>query len=176
MNRDHRSTRTAPLLAAAATLLAAVSARAADGGLVLVPDPVMLPLLVVIFGALVYPVNQLILKPIFRVLDEREQKIAGTRRRAEKLAADAEEVLQRYQQAIDEARQEAERARKQALEEARNVGGAATSAARGEAEGQVGHARAEVAAALGDARSALRSQSQELAREIASRALGRTLS
>lgn len=176
MNRDHGNARTAARFAVAAGVLAAPAAQASEGGLVLLPDPVMLPVLVLLFAALVYPVNKLILIPIFRVLDEREEKIAGTRRRAEKLAVEADEVLERYRQAVGEARQDAEVARVQTLEQARSRGADTTHGARAEAEGHVSRAREEMARALEDARTTLRTQSEDLAREIASRALGRSLS
>jgi F-type H+-transporting ATPase subunit b len=176
MNRDHWIARSVSFTTAAVVFSAAAVAQASEEGLVLLPDPVLLPLLVVLFGAMVFPVNALILKPIFRVLDEREDKIAGTRRRAEKLTADAEQILERYEQAVREARQDAESDRKQTLVEARRTVLGTTTSARGEAEDRVNRAREEMASALAEARSVLRSQSQDLAREIASRALGRALS
>ena len=176
MNRDHRMARIAALTLAAAMPFAAGAARASEGNLELLPDLGMLAVLVLLFGALIYPVNNLILKPIFRVLDEREERIAGTRRRAEQLAADAEQTLQRYERAVREARQEAERERKQAVEAARSAGTSDTKGVRSEAESQVSHAREEMGTALAEARSVLRTQSTDLAREIASRALGRALS
>ncbi|MFQ5417845.1 MAG: hypothetical protein ACE5FL_12460, partial [Myxococcota bacterium] len=86
MKRDRWNQRVAPTAAFFACAVAAGNAAASEGQLVLLPDPQKLLILVAFFAALIYPVNALILKPIFRVLDERDEKIAGTRRRAERLA------------------------------------------------------------------------------------------
>lgn len=160
----------------AAVALFAGDAFASEGNLVLFPDPVMLVLLIVIFLALIYPVNALIFKPIFKVLDERDAKITGTREKAERLFAEADEVLTRYEGSVREVRVEAEQARKQVLVGARDAGATRTSEARTAAEGEVTRARAEIAGALDGARGELRVQSEGLAREVAAQALGRALS
>jgi F-type H+-transporting ATPase subunit b len=182
MTRDRRIARIAPLIAIGALLILGSEAFASEGELVLFPHVHGefsfrdLIILLVLFTALVYPVNRLIFKPIFRVLDEREEKIAGTRRQADRLFAEADEVLERYEQSLREVRQDAEQERKQTLEGARADGAAKTAIARGEAEREVTRAREEVAAALDDARGTLRAQSESLASEIAARVLGRVLS
>ena len=160
----------------AAVSLLAGDAIASEDGLVLFPDPVMLGVLILFFFLLVYPVNQLIFRPIFSVLDERDAKIAGTRARAERLFAEADEVLARYEGSVREVRAEAEQARKQVIEVARGDGGSKTAQARDEAEVEVVRAREEIAAALDAARGELRAQTEGLAREVATQALGRALS
>jgi F-type H+-transporting ATPase subunit b len=177
MNRDHRTARTAALIAMSASLFVASEAFASEGGLAIFPDWLgTMPLLVILFAALVLPVNALILKPIFRALDEREEKITGTRRHGDRLIAEADEVLERYEQAVREARRDAESDRKQTLESARAEGAAMTAGVRNESKQEVGRAREEVAAALEEARAKLRVQSEELAKEVAARVLGRALS
>jgi F-type H+-transporting ATPase subunit b len=166
----------APLAALVSAFFAAGEAQAAGDQLVLLPDPVKLIVLIVFFAALVYPINTLLLKPIFRVLDAREEKTTGTRKRADQLAADAEVMLERYENSISEVRRDAEELRKQTLVNARNDGSAATSGARGDAEGEVTRAREEIAAALEQARETLKAQSAVLAGNVAERALGRPLS
>jgi F-type H+-transporting ATPase subunit b len=179
--------RQAALGAFAAISLFVGDALASEGGLVLFPGtdqhgdwslPVLLEFgfLILFFFLLVYPLNNLIFKPIFRVLDEREAKIAGTRGKAENLFAEADAVLSRYESSIREVRAEAESARKQVLEGARGDGGSKTAQARGEAEREVAGAREEIASALDAARVELRSQTEGLAREVAAQALGRPLS
>ena len=61
------------------------------------------------------------------------------------------------------------------LEEARREQAELTGSVRSEAEVQINRAREEVAGALDDARSQLREQAQALAREAATRVLGRSL-
>ena len=176
MNRDRRIACTALLIAVSTSLLFASEAFASEGGLAIFPDPRMLVPLVVFFALLVLPVNALILKPIFRVLDAREEKITGTRQHADRLVAEADEVLQRYEQTVREVRQDAEQDRKQTLEQARAASAATTADVRNESKQEVARAREEVAAALDEARTELRVQSEGLAKEVAARALGRALS
>ncbi|GAG52270.1 unnamed protein product, partial [marine sediment metagenome] len=139
MNRDRRIARIAPLIVFGALLILGSDALASEAELVLFPHVHGefsfrdLIILLAFFTALVYPVNTLIFKPIFRVLDEREEKIAGTRRHADRLFAEADEVLERYEQSVREVRQDAEQERKQTLEAARADGAAKTAEARGEA-------------------------------------------
>jgi len=171
-----RGSECAPIAIFAFALLAAGVAHAAGDELVLLPDLTKLLILIALFTALVFPMNKLVFRPIFRVLDAREEKTAGTRRHADKLAVDAQQMLERYEDSIRTVRQEAEDARKQAIASARSDGGAATAAARTEAEGEVARAREEIATALEQARATLKAQSAALANEVAERALGRTLS
>jgi len=160
---------------AACVVVVAGTAHASGDELVLLPDIKVL-LLMALFAALVLPMNALLFKPIFRVLDAREEKTAGTRKRADHLAAEAQTMIERYEQSIREVRQDAEDARKQTLAAARADGSATTASARGAAESEVSHAREEIATALDQARETLKTQSAALANEVAERALGRPLS
>lgn len=159
----------------AGMLLAPAAALAAGDGLVLVPDPPLLLALIALFVVLVLPVNQLVFKPLLRVLDEREARIAGTRARAEALEREADAVLARYESSVREVRAEAEQSRRGTLEEARSDAFGTTGAARGEAEAEIERARGEIAQALDGARATLRTQAEELARQAASTVLGRAL-
>jgi F-type H+-transporting ATPase subunit b len=175
-------------IVSAALLLAvtlAAPAHAAEGELVIFPDileHLSDPLssryvqLLVLFLLLIYPVNQLVLKPLLAVLDERTARIEGARKRAGELGTQAEAVLARYGAAVEQARKQAEELRKGALEGARGDQARILAEARSAAEGEVSSARTSVAGALDGARAALRGQSEALAREAAARVLGRTLS
>jgi F-type H+-transporting ATPase subunit b len=168
--------RTAPA-AAALTLLAHAGPAHASGGLHLwPPDWTALGLILVAFILLISPLNALIFKPLFRAIDEREDRIAGARRRGEKLEKDAEQVLERYQREVREAREAAEQDRRSQIERARSEHQTLTEAARGEADAEVGRSRAEIRRSFEEARSALRTSAQPLAHEAAARILGRSLS
>jgi F-type H+-transporting ATPase subunit b len=163
-------------VSAALSLLApAVASAAEEHTLVLVPDPRLLIPLIVFFGLLVVPVNALVLKPLLRVLDEREARTAGMRTKAERLEHDAAAILARYEQAVLETREEAERGRRTLLSEVRSEVQREIKGARGDAEGQLVSARGEIASSLQSARNALRGQAQELASQAASQVLGRAL-
>ena len=156
-------------------LLAATPAQAA-AGLTLFPQWGLLLILLVGFVVLVFPLNALIFKPLFRVLEERDERIAGARARAAQLESDAEELLGRYRKAIAEVREACERDRRSQLEVARGEQTALTDTARSEAESVLAAGRGDLENWLGDARETLRDDAEPLARMAAAQVLGRNLS
>lgn len=151
-------------------------ASASEGALEIIPDLRLVALLVVLFMLLVPLLNRLLFQPLLGVLDERDRKIEGTQTRAAELNQQAEAELARHEAAVRAAHAEAERGRKAALEAAQSRHAASVAAARSESAQVVESARRELSAALQDARSVLQTQTRELAREAASRILGRSLS
>lgn len=160
----------------AVALLAPGRAAAAEGGIDLVPDPLITLILVLGFALLVVPLDRLLFRPLFRVLDERAERIEGARGRASELQAEADAVLSRYEHEVAATREQAARERRERMAKARAEELEATGKARSEAEERLERARAEVGHALEQARGDLRSQAQELAREAAHRILGRPVS
>jgi F-type H+-transporting ATPase subunit b len=136
-------------------LALATPARAA-GSLELLPDLWVLGLLVVIFVALIFPLNILIFRPIFGVLDERRERVAGARRRGEKLEREAADVLSRYREQIRQAREEAERDRRAQIDAARSEHAGIAAEARVQAEQQAERGRNQIASSLEEARRILR--------------------
>jgi F-type H+-transporting ATPase subunit b len=163
------------LLALLACLGAAGEAAAAEGGIQLFPGWLALVLLAV-FIPLIPLLNALLFRPIFAVLDAREEKIEGTRQRAARISAEAEQILARYERSVREVREDAEQERKRRTQEARQEAARASEAARAEAEGEIERARRAVSAELTRARAELRAQASEIARAAAERVLGRSLS
>jgi len=131
--------------------------------------------LVVLFVAIVFPLNALLFQPLLRTLEQRGERIEGARSRASGLSKQADEVLGRYESAVFAARREAEGVRRAALETARSEQARIGAEARGSAEREVAAARAGVAGALASARGALRGDTERLAREVAEKVLGRAL-
>jgi F-type H+-transporting ATPase subunit b len=162
---------------AIAGLGAALAARPAwaSGGIEIMPDWPLLGILLVAFALLTWPVNALIFRPLFRVLDERERRIEGARERAREVDAQAGAVLARYEEAVARARDEAAAERRTRLDATREEEKEAAAAAREAAEGQIDSARREIAEALREARAGLRPRAEALAREAAERILGRGL-
>jgi F-type H+-transporting ATPase subunit b len=164
------------LVAPAALIALTLPATAfASGDLVLVPEVPMLITMVVLFVALIFPVDRLIFKPIFRALDERANRISGARERAAHIDASANSVLAQYEDSIREARAAAEASRKQAIAGARSEQAAMAARARAEAETLVEKARGELSVAIERARTDLRSSTRDLGRAAAQRILGRDL-
>ena len=184
--------RVGPAVAAiAVALIVPGVAAAAEHGLQILPDlpPFLsalakaigapigwgLVLLLVLFPLLLAPTSALVLKPLLRVLDERDARTAGTRTKAERLEQQAAAILARYEQAVRDTREEGERGRRSLLTEVRAEAQHEIAAARRDAEQRLERARTEIAAALESARAALRGQAQDLARQAASQVLGRAL-
>jgi F-type H+-transporting ATPase subunit b len=172
----HQRTPAAFAVASLGAALASAPAAASEGGgLEIFPQLEPLLALIALFTLLIWPANRLLWRPLLRVLDERRERIAGARARAEKIAAEAQDVLASYQTAVERGRRAADAERARQVHEARNEHGRVTAAARGVAEEEVTAARVEVAAALERARSELRATAEDLGREAASRVLGRAL-
>jgi F-type H+-transporting ATPase subunit b len=160
-------------LSALSTLIA--QPALASEKLVLVPDPIVLSIMLVGFILLIYPLNEMIFKPIFRSLDERSARIEGARSRSSQIQREADRVLERYEAAIREARGESEQARQGQLALAREEQAMLTAQARGEAEGELERARADLGQSLEEARASLRSSAEDLAKAAAEQVLGRAL-
>jgi F-type H+-transporting ATPase subunit b len=159
----------------AALLVPAVAFAEEGHGLVLVPELWRIVPLILLFALLIAPANALVLKPLLRVLDERDARIGGTRAKADRLEQDAAAILARYENAVRETRDEGERTRRALLSEVRSEVQREVAAARSEAEARLEGVRGEIAASLDSARGALRGQAQELASQAASQVLGRAL-
>ena len=173
----HRLSRPGLLAAAlAALLLTAGAASASEGGIVLWPDLRILPIMIGLFAVLLVTLNALLFRPLLRTLDLRVERTAGARASAEKLATRADEILARYEAAVRDVRIEAEQARRAEVAEARSQTFARTAQARADAERQIELAEADIAGALSAARTQLRAEVEPLAREAASRVLGRVVS
>jgi F-type H+-transporting ATPase subunit b len=156
-------------------LLFAVAPAQAAGTLSLEPEGFVLVALLIGFVVLIFPLNSMIFKPLLKVVDERDARIEGARRRASQLEEQAGEAIAQYRGAIRGAREEAEAGRRERLEAARSEQGAITGDARSEAEEEVARARSEIAVSLDEARTSLRGATEDLARVAAERILGRTI-
>jgi|ERR1700741_4074797 len=86
----------------------------------LVPDGTLLLHLLMV-GIMVFVLNRTLLKPINQILAERERQIAGRLKEAEALAAETQEKMAQYNDALREARADGyrllEKERAQALKE-----------------------------------------------------------
>lgn len=198
MRRQHAGRRPAVVIATASALAAfagmiAAPAFAADQ-LVLIPDFEllgafdglagyessgklgMLWIMLIGFVVLIFPLNSLMFQPVFRALDERADRIQGARDRSQQLQAEADEVLDRYETAIRDARSQSEAGRQTALASAREEQASLTTQARSEAEQELERARGELNQSLDEARATLRASADDLATAAAEQILGRTLS
>ena len=147
----------------------------AAGDLVIEPRLPMVVALLTFFTLLIFPVNALIFKPIFRALDERHRRIEGARERARQVDSETRAVLARCEASLREAWEEAEAARKERLGQARAEQVQMTTAMRAQTEETVHTARTELAESLAQARADLSGISRDLAASAARQILGREL-
>jgi len=75
----------------------------AEASIQLVPDATLLLHLILVV-VMVVVLNKTLLKPINRILSEREKQITGRLREAEALAAESQEKLKQYNDSLREAR------------------------------------------------------------------------
>jgi len=91
-----------------------------EASIQLVPDGTLLLHLLMV-AVMVFILNRTLLKPINQILAERERQIAGRLKEAEELAAETQEKLKKYDEALREARADGykllERERAQGLKE-----------------------------------------------------------
>jgi F-type H+-transporting ATPase subunit b len=119
--------------------------------------------------------NQILFKPVMRVLEERRARTEGRRKAAAELEGKAEAVWADYQKRIQEARGQGDRARAEFVRLAEEERQRATEAASEEAEKTVTAVRARVRAEAADARKALEAEARRLADSAAQRILGRSI-
>ena len=132
--------------------------------------------MLIAFVVLIFPLNALMFQPIFRALDERDERIQGARDRSAQLQSEADDVLDRYETAIRDARSQSESERQTALASARDEQTELTTQARGDAEQELERARGELNRSLDEARATLRASADDLATAAAEQILGRSLS
>ena len=77
----------------------------AEASIQLVPDGTLLLHLLMI-GVMVFVLNRTLLKPINKILADRERQVEGSIREAQLLSAETEEKLKQYNAALREARGE----------------------------------------------------------------------
>lgn len=169
---DFRPVRAFP--AWVAGMLVALPAHASEG-LVLMPDLFVTGVLLVAFVVIIFPLNRLIFQPLQRVMDEREDRIDGARRRADSVEQQAEEALARYEESIRTAYDDATAERRRQIVAAREELARVTGQAKTEAEQEAARARESLSASVSQARDSLREGAAELANLAAERILGRGL-
>jgi F-type H+-transporting ATPase subunit b len=159
---------------AAATVVLPLPAAAA-GALNLIPDPIVLLANFALLLLLIYPVNRWLLRPLLELAAKREERTAGARERAAQLGAETAALLRSVETRLQGARVEA-RARQLAIEERSQTEERRQLAeARSTAAAQIQEVRSAIAGELEGARARLRDDAVSLAREAASKILGREL-
>ena len=150
-----------------------VAARASE--LNLIPDAAVVATNVALFLLLIYPVNRLLVQPLLRVLDERAARTSGALAESQQVGDEARARRVDLETRLAEARSHAQARRSAVLADGEIQERAVLEAARGEAAGMVEAVRASIRIELTEARRDLQSDARALAREAATRILGRAL-
>jgi F-type H+-transporting ATPase subunit b len=128
-----------------------------------------------LFLVMVGIINALLVQPLLKVMDERENRVSGNRAAAEGASQSLEAMKKSYLEKLDlvrkQASQEKEAMRKTAQAEEEKV----IRAARDKAGSMVADLRQRVAGEYQGARDQLVSSSQDMGRQIAARILGRSI-
>ena len=130
----------------------------AEASIQLVPDGTLLLHLAMV-GIMVFVLNRTLLKPINKILAERERQVEGRIEEAQRLAAETEEKLRTYNAALREARTEGYRL----LEKER-------AAALKEKDEQVRQYREQISRSVATELESTRQQEQKVRDELESQA------
>jgi len=130
----------------------------------------------VIVLSLMAILTQILFKPFLSVLQERRNRIEGAEKRAKDLQQQAEELIERYREAIASGQAQGagirDEIRKTSLAEETEI----LQKAMDEANRLIQEMKAKVAEEARAARTDLRLQAQNLSREITEKILGRSVS
>lgn len=128
-----------------------------------------------LFIIFAFILNQILFKPIGKVLDERESLTDGAAAEARAAARQYQSRLAGYEDTIRQARAEnyrkIEEQRKAALDERQQL----IDAARAQTEAEIGKARAQISTEAAAARVQLEAESRQIAEQISRTVLGRAV-
>ena len=130
---------------------------------------------IILFSLLHFSLNFLVYQPIMQIRDRRDRKIATSLAAAESAAAEARRLKSDYEEKVRGARADGQLALQKATDEAELSRKARVEKAREEAARILREARGEADAALAKAEETLDSQSDVVAKAIASKLLSSSL-
>lgn len=120
--------------------------------------------------------SQIAFKPFLSLLQARKERIEGAEKRARELQQQAEELMERYREAISAAQAQGATIREEIRQESLAKEMEILQQAMEEANQVIKEMKMKIAEETGLARRDLRLQAQNLSREITARILGRDLS
>jgi F-type H+-transporting ATPase subunit b len=129
---------------------------------------------ILIFLAVVVGLNYILLRPLYRVLDERAARTAGVVEAAKKDVNYSVELFNQYEAAIRRGRADGYRLMDSARDEASKNRARALAEARSEAERMVEESRKSIQQQAAESKSRLSREVDEIAQEIATSILGRS--
>jgi F-type H+-transporting ATPase subunit b len=134
--------------------------------------------IVIVFGLFIifaFILNQILFKPIGKVLDERESLTEGAAAEARAASRQYQARLANYEETIRQARAESyrkiEEQRKAALDERQKL----IEAARGQADAEISRGKEQIAKEATAARAQLEGEARQIAEQISRTVLGRAV-
>lgn len=144
------------------------------------PEPMQLNMttfyIIVIFLVLLVVLNQLIFKPLTKVLEERQQRISDGEEAQALSVKTVEEKLAAYDEALIEARRKAQARRQQILKETEMVRNEIIASAKEQALAQVQAKATDLNAQVEQAKVSLKRESEGIAERIVASVLSRATS
>ena len=158
-----------------AVAVAAVPSVAHAADLNLFPNPVLVAINIVVFALLIYPVNRLLIGPLLRLVEDREQRTSGSREEANRLEVEASALAAELEARLTETRARAQARRAAIMADAESQERSVLSAASDDAARTIDGVRRSIEGDLVAARAGLQNDARTLAGEVAARVLGRPL-
>ncbi len=127
----------------------------------------------VVFATLIVVLRPLLFEPVLKVFEEREKRTEGAKADARKMQEEAGALLRRYETELEKVSRVAGDERDHARSETAKLEAEILAEARVASQKIVEEGRKKVEAEVGAIRFDLGRQSEQIAREIAARVLGR---
>ncbi len=124
---------------------------------------------------LMFVLNNMLYKPMRRMLEERESKMSGIREDIEKFERNAESLLESFNRKLAEARKKGQEERERLKQEAREEERQLIEASSTEAESKKEQLMAELTSQIDAAKKELLAKAEAFAVEIAQKLLGRAV-
>lgn len=138
----------------------------------ILPD-LTLVIQIVLFLVFIWAMNALLFRPTLRVIEDRQERIEGSRKRAGELQARIEETVAKHTARVRDARMNGERERARLVQEATAEEEHIANEGRERAARSTAEIREAIARDAGAARGELEGRAREFAALIAERVLGR---
>jgi F-type H+-transporting ATPase subunit b len=127
------------------------------------------------FLILIWILNQVLYKPILRMLDRRKEILAKAQEEVKSVQETIDRRVAEYEEKIRAAKLEAMGQKGDLAKEGAQAAKVITDKAKGEISGMMGEFQAKLEKELASVRELLRNQTQRISSEIAEKVLGRSI-
>jgi F-type H+-transporting ATPase subunit b len=129
-----------------------------------------------IFFVAFFMLRSLVFRPVMGLFDAREQAMQGSKDEATALEREADQTRERFEAELRSVRQKANENRERLRKEAQQLARELTETARRESNATLSSAKAQLELEVKDVRKKAQAEVPTLARQIAERLLGRSVS